>query len=203
MLREITGNDTEVINLIERRYAKANPSYTSSSQFLQLLRKVQKKVKQDAENKYIFLKELTDELKAYDLKHLKKRKRKNLILDSDSESSDAGGVGPVECNVGLATVSSQKAMDSNKGKDTDVNERRAPQQKRIKLSTLDCVQNSTGTQGTKLGPCSPKEKIVFVDFQNSAEAEILGINDVIEVTSSSDKDGKHIFAPFCLCFVKV
>ena len=196
MLREITGNDTEVINLIERRYAKANPSYTSSSQFLQLLRKVQKKVKQDAENKYIFLKELTDELKAYDLKHLKKRKRKNLILDSDSESSDASSEGPVDCNNGFTTVSSQNAMDSNKGKD----ERSAPQQKRIKLSPLDCVQNSAGTQGTKLAPCSPKDKIVFVDFPKGAQAEIPGTNDVIEVMSASDKDGKHIFAPFGLCF---
>ena len=197
VLRDITGNDTEVINLIERRYAKANPSYTSSSQFLQLIRKVQKRVQQDAENKYIFVKELSDELKAYDLKHLKKRKRKNLIAESDSESSDTGSVGPVDCNVGSTTVSSQKTMDSEKDKDTNADEKSAPQQKRIKLSPLGCVQNnSDSVQGTELIPCSPEDKIVFVDFRKSVDAEMPGTNDVIEVLSSSDKDGKNIFAPF-------
>ena len=155
---------------------------------------MQKKVQQDAENKYIFVKELTDELKAYDLKHLKKRKRKNPFAESDSESSDTGSV---DCNVGLTTVSSQKTMDSEKNKDTNADEKSAPQRKRKKLSPLVCVQNNSGSaQGAEPIPCSPEDKIVFVDFRKSVDSEKPGTNDVIEVLSSSDKDGKNIFSHF-------
>ena len=179
-LKDISANDTEVINFVKRRHAKANPNFTSSPQFLQLLRKVQKNIQRDVENKYVFVKDLTDELKAYNIKHSKTIKSKP---DSDPESTDTSGAGPSNCKVDLATTNNQKTMDlkRNRGASND-DTGCGPQSKKIR--TAPPVHNQDRSNAVR-----NEDEIVFIDFPKRSGVDVAGRGDVIEVLSTSDNDG--------------
>lgn len=186
VLKEVTNNDTEVIHLIEKRYSKANPTYTSSSQFLELIRKVQEKIECDAPNKYIHVKELTDELKAFDSKHTNKQKRRNLKKESDSDSSGTAGAAAKEKPVPSSTSHAESKttpMASKRGLngDTEAN-LDGPQQKKARRIDVGKI-------------VTEKDKVVFVDFPSGSDGNA---QDAIEISSTSEKSEHFLFIHRCV-----
>ncbi len=144
-----TANDDEVIKLIERRYKKANPSFVASTEFRLLLLSTKKKLENDPGNKYIFIKELTDELKAYDVKHTKKHKKRGAFLDSDTDnSSDAQASASSKDSSG----SIRKLDSSTKHKrpqESDSDASSGPSRKKSKLSTESDSNSGTDSKRVK------------------------------------------------------
>ena len=76
-----------MVNLLKRRYERANPVFTCSTEFVSMIDKLSQQIVSDKKNKFIYIKDFIQELKAYGLVREKKRKRDALTDTSDTDCS--------------------------------------------------------------------------------------------------------------------
>ena len=67
-VNDILEDDPEVVRLIEKRHKKASDDYRNSREFAWLMAETARKMQDDVSEKYVHLKDIIRELKAYDAK---------------------------------------------------------------------------------------------------------------------------------------
>ena len=81
--RDITGNDTIVLQVIQNRYNHTNPHYLFSDKFCDLVKSCTEKMQQDPTNKFVYIKDFATELKTYKAKPMK-----HLIRESTNDDAE-------------------------------------------------------------------------------------------------------------------
>ena len=130
---------------------------------------------------------MSDELKAYDIKHAKRPKRRNLIIDSDSDSSDTASVTAVDSvENGGGTASKNQSMGSQKRSresDSDASIS-APEHKRLKQMQNKNETDRNGLNKKRTAFQKNEDQARFVNF---TKTRILNeVEDIIEIESTSD-----------------
>ena len=65
LCRRVTQNDREVLKLIEKRYNSTSETYRHSDEFFAILLQQSDLILNDSSNKYIYIRNVLTELKAY------------------------------------------------------------------------------------------------------------------------------------------
>jgi hypothetical protein len=90
LCRNVTDNDTRVIELLQHRYSNTNPHFLWSENFGRLLNECSKKITSDLANKFVHIQQLVEDLKAYKatpLKHLLRSADKPPVSPNDEPLS--------------------------------------------------------------------------------------------------------------------
>ena len=87
LCRKVTGQDEEVLKLIKKRHQKAKSDFIQSDDFVKLLERTTDLITKDATNKYVHIKDLLTELKAYQEQPAKPSRLSNVIAEIHSDSS--------------------------------------------------------------------------------------------------------------------
>src|SRR6218665_4210031 len=75
-----------VLELLEKRYNRTNLHFLWSNDFPDLVDRCSQKINADRDNKYVYIKEFTTELKAYKAKPLKHLRDTRAVVKSDGGS---------------------------------------------------------------------------------------------------------------------
>ncbi len=190
-LKTVTEDDTEVISFVEKRYKSANPHFTHSPQFAELLSSVRKKIEDDAANKFDHLRELCDELKAYRSKNQQKHNTKQQIIESDFESPDnASTQGLNSCRKTAKLQITESDFESSDNASTQgLNSCRKTAEQVSKSPEENTDTDASGAKSTASGKMDNQDDVLFLDFgggssasDNRKEME----DNTIEINSASD-----------------
>lgn len=94
LCRDVTRNDTVVLDLLQKRYNCTNLHFLWSDDFPNLVDRCSKKILANRDNKYVYIKEFTTELKVYKakpLKHLRETHHDGGSARKRESSSEHGG----------------------------------------------------------------------------------------------------------------
>ena len=85
MCEVVTDHDDEVLTLIRKRHHRAKPDFIQSEGFLKLMRHTCESIKKDSTNKYVYIKDLLTELKAYQEQPAKPSRISKVCADSHTD----------------------------------------------------------------------------------------------------------------------
>jgi len=87
LCRKVTGQDEEVLKLIKKRHQKAKSDFIQSDDFVKLLERTTDLITNDVINKYVHIKDLLTELKAYQEQPAKPSRSSNVVAEIHTDSS--------------------------------------------------------------------------------------------------------------------
>ena len=91
LVRQVTDGDFEVIKLLQKRFNKASVHYVASDDFRRTLNVTREKIENDSVSKYVHIRELAVELKAFEEKPVAEEKPVKVRIEtqrSDRDESD-------------------------------------------------------------------------------------------------------------------
>ena len=81
----VTEHDEEVLTLIRKRHHRAKPDFIQSEGFLKLMRHTCESIMKDSTNKYVYIKDLLTELKAYQEQPVKPSRTSKVCAESHTD----------------------------------------------------------------------------------------------------------------------